>query len=148
METEFRANQRRLLAVVIFAAAGCSAIATAEPVAPAKIRTITVGPPSAVDNQGMLPSPVKSQENMLPSPGKSPKYHVIKVRPRSPEEQRDASGRVLLATQGHSTAMPDADRHVVRTIPIKPNPEIPGDPDHHAVRTIRVPSQSAPQLER
>jgi hypothetical protein len=137
MEPEFRANPQRLLAVVIFAAAGCSAIATAEPVAPAKIRTITVGPPATVDNQ-----------DMLPSPGKPPKYHVLKVRTRSSEEQRDAPGRALSATQDHSTAMSDADRHVVHTVPIKPNSDVTDDPDRHAVRTIRVPSQSAPQLER
>src|ERR1700732_5424520 len=137
MRPEFPPIQHRFLVVIIFATAGFTAVAKTEPMTPSKVRTITVGPQSAEDHQDTLPSPVKS-----------PKFHIITVRPRLPEEQRDASDHPPPTTQEHGSATSDADRHVVRSTPIKPNPDATNTPDHHAVRTIRVPSQSPPQLER
>ncbi len=117
-------------------------VAAADPFEPAKIRTIPIRPPSAQDHG----------EALAPSndAAKVPSLTVLTVRPRSPEDDRDASGRQLPAAPDPGRAASTADLHTVHTITISPGRDAElasasrplaapnGDPNRHAVRTITI----------
>jgi hypothetical protein len=86
-------NRHCLLVLVIFVAFGLNAVATADPMAASKVRTITIRPPSSGES-----------------------VHTITINP----DPNASAPRLLPA--------PDS------------------DPDRHFVHTIRVPSQSMPEL--
>jgi hypothetical protein len=147
----FRSGRHRLLAHIMLATVGLTAVATADPLVPTKVPTITIGPPSAEDHPDQLASPTDV-----------PRDHsltILTVRPRSPGDNRDASGRQLpsqdLSRDLGQTA-PDADHHLVRTMTIRPNPDAPpaaaprpltitSFANRHVIQTIRVPPQAGSQ---
>jgi hypothetical protein len=126
----------------MFEAFGLNSVAIADPMAATKIRTIAIQPQSAEDHGDPLASPTNAP-NVRSST-------ISNVRPRSPEENRDASGRLLSGTQ-------DADPHAVRSITIRPEqdayptyaplalPSPNRDLDRHFNQTIRNPSQFVPE---
>jgi hypothetical protein len=142
-------NQHGLLVLVMFEAFGLNSVANADPMATTKIRTITIRPQSAEDHGDPLASPTNAP-NVRSS-------IILNVRPRSPEENRDASGRLLSTTQDLGQATPGADPHAVRSITIRPDHDaypayaplaLPGpnsDLDRHFNQTIRDPSQFVPE---
>jgi hypothetical protein len=130
------------LLLVVLETGALTMTAVAEPPAsPAdsiKVRTTTIhSQPGAAHDNALLPS-----ANSFKAPALQ--FHTLHVRPRLPDEQRDPSGRPLSATREIGNVKSDADLHVVHTVPIRQEPVAP---DHRVVRTIRVPSQSAPQEE-
>jgi hypothetical protein len=140
-------NQHGLLVLVMFEAFGLNSVANADPMATTKIRTITIRPQSAEDHGDPLASPTNAP-NVRSST-------ILNDRPRSPGENRDASGRLLSAPQDQ--AAPGADPHAVRSITIRPDHDaypayaplaLPGpnsDLDRHFNQTIRDPSQFVPE---
>ena len=106
-----RVNPHSLYAIVLFGTVGLTAGAIADPVTPSKVQTLRISPQRADDHNGQ-PTP----------PAKSNGLHVLTVRPRLPDEHRDASGRELSATQGHGNVSPDADTHAVRTMSVRSEP--------------------------
>jgi hypothetical protein len=148
MRLRVHPNRHWLLVLVLFEAFGLRSIATAEPVAPAKVRTITIRPPSADDHSEPLASPDDASKVHSPA--------IRTVRPRSAEDNGDASGQLPAAADpGHAASA--ADLHAVRTITIKPDRDAypayaPGtlpapnsDPDRQSTHTIRDPSQFMPE---
>ena len=141
-------NQHGLLFLVMFEVFGLNSVANADPIAATKIRTITIRPQSAEDHGDPLASPTNAP-NVRSS--------TLNVRPRSPEENRDASGRLPSTTQDLGQATPGADAHAVRSITIRPDHDaypayaplaLPGpnsDLDRHFNQTIRDPSQFVPE---
>jgi hypothetical protein len=133
-------NPYCLLLLLAFAASAPTMTAMAEP------------PDSSSDSIEVRTTKIQSHpdaghNNALASPANSPNVHVLQVRPRLPDEQRDASGRPFAATQDSGNVESEADFRVVHTIPIRPETGASADPDHRVVRTIRVPSQAVPQEE-
>jgi hypothetical protein len=126
-----RANRHGVLILTLFEIIGLTAVAMAEPIAPAKVRTLTIHPPSAEDDGGQLASP----ENSL-------KFHTSKVRPQLPEASRDGSGRRLTGEQHPANAASDAVPRRVPTITVRPEPGAASDAEQHFVPSIRGPSQS------
>jgi hypothetical protein len=118
-----------LLILVIFETVGLTATAMAEPIAPSKIRTITIRPQSTEDH-GEPPA----------SPASSSKVHTLKVRPRLSGESSDASGRQLTGEQNPGNAASDADNHKVRTFSVRPSPDATSDTYRHLVPATRVPA--------
>jgi hypothetical protein len=142
-------NQHCVLVLVMFEALGLISVAKADPLAATKIRTIAIRPQSAEDHG----DPLASATN-------APTVHsstTLNVRPRSAEENRDASGRPLSVTQDLGHAMSGADPHAVHSITIRPDhdaypayaplalPGPTGDLDRQFNHTIRDPSQFVPE---
>lgn len=87
MLLSFRVSWYPVVALTVLGITGLAAVAAADPIEPSKIRTIRVAPQPANDF---------GDPSMAP-----PKYnslHVLKVRPRLPDEHRDAAGRMSPAT--------------------------------------------------
>jgi hypothetical protein len=126
-------NRHWLLVLILFEAFALTSVATADPIEPAKVRTIPIRPQSAADHGEPPASP--SDAAKVPS-------------------DRDAE----LASASRPLAAPNGDpnRHAVRTITIRPDRDAypayaPGtlpapnsDPDRHFNDTIRDPSQFMP----
>ena len=143
MWTTSHPNPRLLCAIIMFGTVGLTAGAIADPVTPSKVQTLRIAPQRADDHSGQPASPAKSNG-----------LHVLTVRPRIPDEHRDASGRELSTTQGHGNASPDADTHVVRTMSVRSEPGeyrdtpgrewsstqgiVNGASDPHRVRTMTI----------
>jgi hypothetical protein len=129
--------------MILSGTVGLAAGAMADPVTPTKVQTLRI-----------LPQPADDHDAQPAWSAKSNGLHVLTVRPRLPGEQRDASGRELSATQGQGNPSPDADTHVIRTMPVRPEPgghhdapgrEWPGTQgvvngasDPHRVRTMTI----------
>jgi len=126
----------------MFEVFGLTSVAAADPIEPAKVRTTPIRPPSAQDHGEPMASPNDA--------AKVPPLTVLTVRPRSPEDDRDASGRELPAAPDPGHAASAADLHTVHTITIRPDRDAElasasrplaapnGDPNRHAVRTITI----------
>jgi hypothetical protein len=142
-------NQLGLLVLVMFEAFGLTSAAKADPMAATKIRTIAIRPQSAEDHG-----------DPLASPSNAPNLHsstILNVRPRSPEDAHDASGRPLSDTQDLGDAASGADSHAVHSITIRPDHDaypayaplaLPGpnsNLDRQFNHTIRDPSQFVPE---
>lgn len=128
MWTISRPKRRSLLALIMFAAVGLTSVAMADPNVPAKVKTIRISPRPTEDRGGQPTSPSKSSG-----------VHLLTVRPKLPDENRDAAGRELSTTQGRSNASPNTDSHVVPTIPIRPAPaerRTASDPDWSGAQGI------------
>lgn len=139
-----RAHRHSIVALTVLGTIGLAAVAMADPMEPSKIRTIRVTPQSADD----LGDPSKA-------PAKSNRLHVLTVRPRLPDEQRDAAGHELSTIQ--QTSKPAADAHVVRTMPVRLEPQQPrntfgrewsgtpglinGASNAHHIRTLTIRSE-------
>lgn len=102
-----RTGWRPVVALTVLGTVGFAAVATADPIEPSKIRTIRIAPPSADDRGDPLTAPPKYN-----------RLHVLTVRPRLPDEQRDAADREWSTTT--VVSKPAADAHVVQTTPVRP----------------------------
>ena len=138
-----RLNPHSLCAIILFGAVGLTAGAIADPVTPSKVQTLRISPPRADDHSGQ-PTP----------PAKSNGLHVLTVRPKLPDEHRDASGRELPATRGTGNVSPDADTHAINTMSVRSEPgerydtpgrewsgtqgSVNGASDAHRVRTMTI----------
>jgi hypothetical protein len=112
---------------------GSSQVIMADPIVPAKVRTIPIRSAGA---QADAPTP--STE--------FPKVHVLTVRPSVPEDERDASGRPLYDAEGSPNAASEADQKAVRTVP-NTRDSTPGAsfPDKRSVPTTPLHAQSPQQ---
>ncbi|MDE2329203.1 MAG: hypothetical protein KGK16_00235 [Bradyrhizobium sp.] len=101
----------------------------ADPIVPAKVRTI----------------PIRSSD--APSPSTElPQVHVLTVRPSAPEDERDASGRPLHDTNGWPNAASAAGWKAVRTTPIMLDSTSGAPfPDKRRVRTTPLHTPSPQQ---
>jgi hypothetical protein len=99
-----------------FGTVGLSVVAMADPNEPAKVKTIRISPQPAEDHDGQPTSSAKSTG-----------VRLLTVRPKRPDEHRDASGRELSTTQGRGNASPDADTHLVPTLTVRPAPDQHGN---------------------
>jgi hypothetical protein len=138
-----RPNRRSFLALILFGAVVLTAVAMADPMTPSKVKTIRI-----------LSQPAEDHSDQPPSPAKSTGVHLLTVRPKLPDEHRDASGRELSTTQGRGNASGNADVHAVPTIAVRPAPDAHGSAsgserlgpqgivsgiyDPHRVRTMTV----------
>jgi hypothetical protein len=104
-----------LRAVIMFGAVGLTMGAMADPMTPTKVQTLR-----------MLSQPDDDHGDAPALPAKSGRLHILTVRPKLPDEHSDASGRELSTAEGRGNASPDADTHVVRTTPVRPQPS-----EHH-----------------
>jgi hypothetical protein len=123
-----------LLVLVLLETVALTATAMAEPMAPSRVRTITVHPQSAEDHGEPSASPANSF-----------KIPTTKVRPQLSGESRDGSGRQLAGEQTIGNAVPSVDPHKVRTFSVRPDPSATSDSYRHLVPTTPVPAQSIPQ---
>lgn len=151
MSLIFHPNRHCFLALIMLGTVASTTVAMADPVVSTKVRTITIRPQSAEDHRDPLVSTTHG-----------PKVHsltILPVRPRSPGENRDASGRQLTAQQALGHAASGADFHAVHTIKIRQDPDphpasAPGpvtvptrDADRRVIRTITVrPDPAAPEM--
>jgi hypothetical protein len=106
----------------------------ADPMTPSKVKTIRI-----------LSQPAEDHSDQPPSPAKSTGVHLLTVRPKLPDEHRDASGRELSTTQGRGNASGNADVHAVPTIAVRPEPGVTSESNYNFVPATPVPSQAAPQ---
>jgi hypothetical protein len=120
-----------LLILVLFETVALTAIAMAEPMAPSRVRTITVHPQSAEDHGEPAASPANSFK--IPS---------VNVRPRLSGESRDGSGHQFAGEQNPGNAVPGVDPHKVPTFSVGPDPDATSDSYRHLVPTTPVPAQS------
>ncbi|NEU97689.1 hypothetical protein [Bradyrhizobium uaiense] len=146
-----RAGWRPVVALTVLGTIGLAAVATADPIEPSKIRTIRIAPQSA-DDRGD-PSTTPPKYNRL---------HVLTVRPRLPDEHRDAAGREWPTTT--TASEPAADAHAVRTTPVRPEHDATHDAtgrawsatpglvspasNPHQVRSLRIRSEQTDPNDR
>jgi hypothetical protein len=124
-------TKRGLLILVMFETVALATTGMAEPMAPSKVRTMTVHPQPAEDHGEPPASPTISSE-----------VHTLKVRPQLSGEVRDGSGRQLTSEQNPGNAVPGVDLHKIRTFSVGPGPDATGDSYRHLVPTTPVPAQS------
>jgi hypothetical protein len=120
-----------LLILVMFETLGLTATAMAEPMAPSKVRTITIRPQSAEEDGKPPASPTSSSE-----------VRTMIVRPRLSEESRDGSSPQLTGEQNPGNAVPGVDHHKIRTFQVRPGPDATSDSYRHLVPATPVPVQS------
>jgi hypothetical protein len=87
-------------------------LAVAEPLVSTEVRN---APAEGQTAQQAPPTP-------FPPVHTTPPVHTLKVRPRLPDEARDASGRPFSAAPSPAGPPSDADVKVVRTVPLKVSP--------------------------
>ncbi|UGA48201.1 hypothetical protein HU230_0020100 [Bradyrhizobium quebecense] len=117
------ARWRRIVALTMLGTIGVSAVATADPIQPSKIRTIRI------------------KEESQPAAG----ARVIRTTPVSPapDASHDATGRAWPATQGLVNAA--SDPHPIRSLRIRSEQTYPDDRYRRFVPEAAEPSQAAPQ---
>jgi hypothetical protein len=131
MRPTSRSTRNCLLSLVMLETVGLTAPAMAEPMAPSRIRTITIRPQSAEDHGEPSASPAGSSQ-----------VHIVKARPQLPGENRDTPGRQFTGEQNPGNAVPGADLHKVRTFQVGPGPNAMSDTYRHLVPTTPAPAQS------
>jgi hypothetical protein len=145
MQMEHNSNLYRFLALAIFQVSGLTSAALADPLVSSKVQTITVRPTTTGEKAD--------------APQKVHSLKVLTVRPRLPDENRDASGREIVPTTNEQVKTGrNNDLHSVSTIAIKaddhhaqpaassaapPALNLNQSPDRHVVQTIRVTGQHA-----
>ena len=120
-----------LLILVLFETVALTATAMAEPMAPSKVRTITVHPQSAEDHGE--PSALPANSFRIPT---------VNARPRVSGESRDGSGHLFAGEQNPGNAVPGVDLHKIRTFSVGPGPDATRDSYRHLVPAAPLPAQS------
>ena len=123
-------NRHRFHALVLFGMAILTVAAVAEPLVPAKVRTLTIRSPSAEDPAD-APATFEKPQTL----------QILPVRPNSPDENLDPSRRQTKPLRDSG----NADVHIVRTTRIRLEPDATGATGQHFIRSIPVQSPVAPQ---
>jgi hypothetical protein len=130
MQPTYWSTKLAFLVLGIFLAVELTATTMAEPLAPFKVRTITIRPQSDDDNGEQSASPVSSF-----------KVSTVRVQPLLSGERRDGSGGKLHDEKNFSDAS-NVDVHKIRTFQVSPGPDAMSDAYRYLIPTTAAPAQS------